>query len=93
MRKTIEVAAIRERLNDILLHTTDDNKTYRETVDSVLTGFLHSTGNYRGFRYLSKNDMAKSRYGKSFGINDVNMHHATMEEKFDGTDSSRRQYF
>jgi hypothetical protein len=93
MRKTIEVAAIKEKLNHILLNTPDSFKQNREVIDSVLVGFLHDTGNYQGFRYLTKYDMENSRDGHSFGINDVNLHHATMDEKFNGTDSSRRQYF
>lgn len=93
MRKTIEVSRITERLNHILLNTPDSFKPSREVIDSVLVKFLHDTGNYRGFRYLTKYDMQESLDGHSFGINNVNMHHATMEEKFDGTDSTRRCYF
>jgi len=93
MRKTIEVSRITEKLNSILLHSPDDSEPIRQVADYILTGFLHDTGNYRGFRYLTKYDMEKSADGKTVGINDVNMHHATMEEKFDGTDSTRRCYF
>ena len=51
-RKTVDVAYVREKVNDLLKHenVSDD---FRQGAISVLESILHHTGNYNGYIYLS----------------------------------------
>jgi len=92
-RKTIKVEYVKERANDMLLKSADHLAEGRKAVTHLLESTLHDTGNYRGFRYLTPNDM-KDVQGSTVGINEVDFSaDPTMEEKFDGTDSTRVEYF
>jgi hypothetical protein len=85
MRKTIEVARIKEIVNDMILNSLDDDKSSREHMSLVLEAVLIETGNYSGFQYLSRHDMESSFNGTSYGIND--------DLTFGGTDRTRVRYF
>ena len=55
-RKTINVEALKIEVNQMLAASTCD-KAEREGMISVIEKVLMSTGNYRGYRYLSENEV------------------------------------
>ena len=67
-RKTIKIASIVGKCNEFLLNTADEMKLERDALMMFVFDILHETGNYKGFRYLSVEDMAESDNGKSVGI-------------------------
>jgi hypothetical protein len=96
-RKTLKVAALKAYVNDHLLNSQDDDHFERVALITMLERMLFDTGNYCGFRFLSRKDMQKSRFGQSFGINISDVEN----EKFDpsqasiwqDTDKTRVEYF
>jgi hypothetical protein len=88
-RKTINIDDLRIKANDMLLHSADNMRGERRGMMTLLEHALHETGNYKGFYYLSREDMADSINGTtaSFGID-----RQKGENKFDGTDNSRVGY-
>jgi hypothetical protein len=89
MRKTIEVEVLKNKINGMLLHSSDDCKDGRSSLGLLLEEILQETGNYKGFKYLSKSDMIESRGGVSFGIN----REVDEKEKFNNTDFTRVMYY
>jgi len=63
-RKTIEVEAIKDQANKVFRDSADEYKTGRAATQTFVEDLLMKTGNYKGFRYLTKGETA----GKSFGI-------------------------
>lgn len=84
MKKTVKVSDLKEKANKLFLHSSDDLAQAREAVFSFVSHFLHETGNYRGFNYLTESDMQQSENGKSFGILPIE-----APNRFEGTDPSR----
>lgn len=95
-RKTIAVEEIKKTVNDMLLHSGDECADIRRGQACVLESILHKTGNYCGFRMLTRRDMEKSECGHSIGINDVDFAGKTYaqihEEQFKNTDRTRVCY-
>ena len=91
MRKTINVESVRILVNSMLSGSAQDDhvdRAYREGAISVLEEILHESGNYRGFRYLTAEELPKSCIP---GVHrDEGLSH---EEKFINTDGTRRFYF
>ena len=95
MRKTINVESVRTFVNRMLRdsHQSDhlDGKSdtsFREGAISVLEEILHDSGNYKGFRYLTQDEV----------FNDClpGVHRGeglSYEEKFNNTDGTRRYYY
>jgi hypothetical protein len=86
-RKTIKVDDIRKQVNEALAGY--ERSSYSDEYDNTIGGqivllesILHSTGNYSGFRYLSKQEVPD---GQKPGIND--------DYTFDNTDPLRRHYY
>jgi hypothetical protein len=52
-RKTVSVDYLRDTVNKALA-TSTCGREGREAMNAILCDVLHSTGNYRGFRYLAK---------------------------------------
>jgi hypothetical protein len=90
MRKTIEVKVLKNKINDILLHSSDDCKEGRSSLGLLLKEVLQDTGNYKGFKYLSESDMKESRSGISIGINAL---YTDLHKKFENTDFTRVMYY
>lgn len=89
-RKTIHVEDVKKRINNFLRDTKDFMKPERESMAIMLESILMDTGNYKGFGYLTKNSMANSKEGTTFGI------HQEITKRgdwFKGTDNSRVYYF
>lgn len=90
-RKTFEVEALRKKINDMILHSSDDLSGGRIAVSEILNSVLHETGNYNGFRFLSADDMKNSMLGESLGIRGT--FDDDIVERFRDTDSTRIAYF
>lgn len=87
-RKTIEVSKFVEYANRLLRHglTTQEQ---RIGVIKLTEQMIRETGNYKGFRYLSKNEVI----GRP-GINYVNGEPATdIHQRFNNTDPTRIEFF
>ena len=54
-RKTVEVGTLLYRLNYFLEHD-QQSKDERDVLTQFVTGILHDTGNYEGFRYTDGAD-------------------------------------
>ena len=95
-RKTISVDRLKEMANHYMMHSPDHHTANRAGNAVLLEAVLHETGNYNGFGYLNANDMKASDFGNTVGINttpDKPAESLTYEEKFEGTDDTRRFYF
>lgn len=84
-RKTFSVSELTELVNNTL-SVSWVKPEYREGMIATLERVLHDTGNYRGYRYLTSNEVPA---GHQPGIryDDANDKHS-----FDDCDSTRRQY-
>jgi len=88
MRKSYDIAKLKDNINGILLNSADKEKDARETLTTLIESILMETGNYKGFRYLSTKDMEVSQNGISVGIIwDGN------KLIWEGTDHTRVHYF
>ena len=92
-RKTIAVESIKNRVNSMLLHSSDSNQYTRDTMITFLENVLMETGNYKGFRYLIEEDMEKSEYGIIPGRHFPTGVELTIDQQFANTDCTRVQYF
>ena len=55
-RKTIEVGTLLHRVN-YFLASKNSTAEEREVMCTFIEGVLHDTGNYRGYRYLSTDEI------------------------------------
>ena len=55
-RKTVEVGTLLRRVN-FFLKNDKSNADEREVMCTFIEGVLHDTGNYRGYRYLSTDEI------------------------------------
>lgn len=94
-RKTINVETIKSMVNEVLLNSEDSYKDGRESLTFLLEKIFVETGNYRGFRYLSENDMVNSTGGVSVGINltETKRFEENPTKRFENTDPTRVHYF
>ena len=67
-RKTIDVEYVKKFVNDFLLNSGDEQFVERRSYCMILEEILHQTGNYKGFNYLTGDDMVASEHGTSIGI-------------------------
>ena len=58
MTKTIKVNLVKETANRMLMDSPNDAVDYRQGVINMTQTLLMETQNYRGFRYLSKDEVA-----------------------------------
>jgi len=82
-RKTYSVEALIELVNGICKDSAPSEVGIRQGAMIVLEAVLHSTGNYRGFRYLLPSEC--------LGNPGVNIS-ADYEVRFKDTDRTRVQY-
>ena len=87
-RKTVDVEFLRTFVNSTLQHTPDGQKDYRQGVITVLESVLHKTGNYRGFGYLTEEDMENTTHN----IPGIRLAPGT-KDKWENTDETRIKYF
>lgn len=84
MHKTIKVKRLLDKANHMLAESADNRSEFREGVATMIESILMDTGNYRGFGYLSKEEL-KGR-AKTPGIQET-------EDHFEIVDETRRHYF
>jgi hypothetical protein len=88
-RKTISVAPLIETVNAMLKNSAPDQSDIRKGMMLVLEEVLHSSGNYKGFRYLLADEVTGNP-----GVNYVNgMPHPDIVARFVDTDRTRVMYF
>jgi len=68
LKKTRHVGELIDMANHFLLNTADEAKGERLGVASFLESILHQADAYKGFNYLSADQMSKSFRGKSVGV-------------------------
>jgi len=90
-RKTFSVDEYRARVN-CTLATSNMPASYRQGLIDLLEHILQSSGNYRGFKYLGKDEMDEMIKDHSPGIN-TPIEDLSHEERFRDTDNTRRYYF
>lgn len=65
VRKTVSIEKLKERANFYFRNSGDEFRPARRALQSFVEGFLHEAGAYKGFRYLSKEEMKE---GFSYGV-------------------------
>lgn len=98
MRKTINIKETVKHFNTILLLSDFKAKDrtegiqFRMGVISAVEHILHTTGNYRGYRYIDKKEAVKPyAFGCDYSI--IGRDPESIELSFAGGDKSRRHYF
>lgn len=86
-RKTVSVDYLRDTVNKALATSTCGREA-REGMDAMLCDVLHSTGNYRGFRYLVESEVP---VGHQPGIRYD--HNTDGWSNFSNADDTRRHYY
>ena len=66
MRKTIDLNVLKSEANKFFLHSNNDLVSDRKTLQIFVSNLLMSVDAYRGFNYLSKEQMPTDCY--TFGI-------------------------
>jgi hypothetical protein len=89
---TVKVTDLIEMINISLRDTGNDQQQYRAGIMSVIETVLHNTKNYKGFRYLTKVELAQ---GFVPGINTTEEGQVVLEyeSRFANTDPTRVKYF
>lgn len=87
-RKTFSVDKFKELVNDSLATSWGTDPKYREGLCAALEHVLHEIGNYKGFRYLTKDEVPE---GQLPGINTPS-EDLSYEDRFKNTDHTRRRY-
>jgi hypothetical protein len=91
-RKSFDVEEFRQYVNDLLFKTICSPE-HRRGFIRILENVLHSTGNYKGFYYLSKDEIS---IGQLPGINISpidGQNLIDLVERFKNTDDTRVHYF
>ena len=92
-RKTVPVQALVDFANTYLADPIDSLEEYgkRLGIITMIERVLHDSNNYSGFCYLTKNDLPD---GVAPGVNiGPNNETLSYDERFKGTDETRRKYF
>ncbi len=84
IRKTIDVAVVKDLANKELLNSPDNELGNRQGIIYMIENILMASGNYKGFSYLNDKDMLKSTHGTTLGI---------IDGSFENTDHTRVYYF
>ena len=88
-KKTYSVSTLTDKVNRMILHSPDRHKDGRESLQVMIESVLMETGNYKGFCYLTANDMRTSENGMSVGVK----HDGNGNPHFDNTDHTRVYYY
>ena len=92
-RKTFEVSKLIDMVNGICKDSDPEYTQARQGAMNVLEAILYETGNYRGFRYLLK-DECKGQPGVNYAVvNGSSLPHPDNTLRFKDTDNTRVEYF
>lgn len=73
MRKTIDISFIKEKANFYLANSKNECIKEREQIFVFTSNILHEAKNYKGFGYLTENNVEKGlTWGITFGENGKN---------------------
>ena len=97
-KKTFNIEAFKATVNESLRVSGNDPETFgsRQGMMNALEHVLHTSGNYRGFRYLLTAEVPTgSNPGVNYDVNDngVQVPHPDYEKRFANTDRTRVMYF
>lgn len=84
--KTLKIEKIVKRLNKFLQDTNNDLRNNRLGVCVAIEYILHQGHVFKGFRYLTKDDLLNSEF-----LPGVNLEEGDL--RFKNTDDSRREYY
>jgi hypothetical protein len=87
-RKTVNIEKIIEIGNKVLQNDTHDPE-FRSGVKLMLENILHESGTYRGFRFLTQEEVP---HGEAPGIHYEDGLPAPYPGRFQNTDSTRVQF-
>ena len=98
MRKTVQVEALKNKVNGMIRDLPDSDIAGRIALQTLIENVLMDSGNYSGFCYLDTHDMIESRNGISVGINEIDVDSVLDDNKlyelrFANTDHTRVRYF
>lgn len=98
MRKTVQVEALKDKVNSMILNLPDSDVAGRIALQTLLENVLMESGNYNGFSYLDAREMSESRGGTTVGINEIDVDSVLDDNKlykmrFANTDHTRVKYF
>ena len=92
-RKTINVDSITAQINDMIRLSTGTPEQ-RQGLLAAIETILHETGNYKGFRYLTQNEVPAGYHRPGINISPIDgQHFEDIVARFDNTDSTRVAYF
>jgi len=91
LRKTVDVNFVLDLVNKMVQNSTCSSER-RKGMEIVIEEILFYTGNYKGFRYLTSDEVPKDELP---GINThpLGSNVLSFDEKFANTDDTRRMYF
>jgi len=92
-RKTFSVEALRERTNAYLANDAKRDGEARQALMTVLESILHETGNYNGFKYLTRAEVAISNATPGINTTPDGQFIDDYRARFAGTDRTRVKYF
>lgn len=94
-KKNISVESIKDAANQFILDSRDDQKQSRIDIGNMLEAILMTSGNYKGFRYLSWRDMKASNNGSTVGINtdEDDKNYSGYELLYKDTDYTRVRFY
>ena len=84
MKKTFDVQEFKEFVNGSLKDSINPLKEYRSGLCTVIEHVLHGTGNYRGYGFLTQNQV---KLGMTFGMEIIDGAFPKMH------DETRRFYY
>ena len=87
-RKTLDVEDLINTINHVL-RTHVGSIDHRKGVQNTIEYVLHKTGNYKGFRYLTNDEVPA---GELPGVRYSDDGILPYPERFENTDSTRVQY-
>jgi len=85
-RKTIEVEHVKQYVNGFCA-AKGGSRDARQAVTTVFESILFATGNYRGFRYLSQDELSE------FDVPGIKTDYDGSNSNFVDTDGTRVYYF
>jgi hypothetical protein len=92
-RKTINVDSITAQINDMIRLSTGTPQQ-RQGLLAAIETILHETGNYKGFRYLTQNEVPAGFHRPGINISHIDGQHLeNYDARFENTDRTRVAYF
>jgi len=65
-RKTIEIEQVKEQANSFFFNSRNELAESRKVLQSFVSQILMKTGNYKGFQYITKQQMMTADY--TYGV-------------------------